>query len=98
MLGYSCWQARFGGDSGIVGKQVRINGKSLTVIGVAPKEFHGTFFGLDMDGYLSLNAMALVQDSNGFWTDRHDRQLTALGRLESGARCIRQPKLETSRG
>jgi predicted permease len=93
VLGYSCWQARFGGDSGIVGKQVRINGKSLTVIGVAPKEFQGTWFGLDMDGYLSLNAMALVQGSNGFWTDRHDQGLTVLGRLKRGAS---QPEAQSS--
>jgi predicted permease len=85
VLGYSCWQERFGGDPGIVGKQVQINGKPLTVIGVAPKEFHGTFFGLDMDGYLSLNAMALFQDSSRFWTDRHDRRLTVLGRLKRAA-------------
>jgi putative ABC transport system permease protein len=85
VLGYSCWQERFGGDPGTVGKQVQINGKPLTVIGVAPKEFHGTFFGLDMDGYLSLNAMALFGDSSGFWTDRHDRHLTVLGRLKRTA-------------
>jgi predicted permease len=85
VLGYSFWQTRFGGDPGIVGKQVEINGKALTVIGIAPKDFHGTFFAFDMDGYLSLDAMELVQDSKGFWTDRHDRQLTVLGRLEPGA-------------
>jgi predicted permease len=85
VLGYSCWQTRFGGDFAIVGKQVQINGKPLTVIGVAPKEFHGTFFAFDMDGYLSLNAMRLVQGSSGFWTDRHDRQLVVLGRLKRGA-------------
>jgi predicted permease len=85
VLGYSFWQTRFGGDSGIVGKQVQINGKPVTVIGVAPREFHGTFFAFDMDGYLSLNAAALVQESSGFWTDRRNRLLMVLGRLKPGA-------------
>ncbi|HXX22279.1 MAG TPA: ABC transporter permease [Terriglobia bacterium] len=84
VLGYSFWQKRFGGDAAIVGKQVLINGQPAMVIGVTPKEFHGTFFAFDMDGYLSLNALAQVQGSSGFWTDRRDRELMTLGRLKPG--------------
>jgi predicted permease len=84
VLGYSFWQRRFGGDAAIVGKPVLINGQPAIVIGVTPKEFRGTFFAFDMDGYLSLNALALVQDSSGFWTDRGDRELMTLGRLKPG--------------
>ena len=84
VLGYSFWQKRFGGDASVVGKRVLVNGKPATVIGVTPREFHGTFFAFDMDWYLSLNAVPLVQDSSGFWTDRRDRELFALGRLKPG--------------
>ena len=85
VLGYSYWQRRFGGDPGIVGKQVRLNGETVTVIGVTPAEFHGTFFAFDMDGYLGLGtAMSMDRDASGFWTDRHDRRLMALGRLKRG--------------
>jgi predicted permease len=38
-----------------------------------------------MDGYLSLNALPLVQDSSALWTDRRDRPLFVLGRLKPGA-------------
>ena len=34
VLTYASWMKRFGGDTGIVGKQLRIDGKSVTVIGV----------------------------------------------------------------
>jgi predicted permease len=84
VLGYSFWQKRFGGDPSVVGKRVLVNGKSATVIGVTPKEFHGTFFAFDMDGFLSLNAVPLVQDSSGFWSDRRSRELMVLGRLKPG--------------
>jgi predicted permease len=84
VLGYSCWQKRFGGDAGVVGKRVLINGKPATIIGVTPKEFKGTFFAFDMDGFLSLNAVPLVQDSSAFWTDRRHRELFVLGRLKPG--------------
>jgi putative ABC transport system permease protein len=39
LLGYHVWQNLFGGDPAIVGRQVPINGKQVTVIGVMPKEW-----------------------------------------------------------
>src|SRR5271157_3551141 len=41
VLGYTCWQKRFGGDPGAVGKQVRIDGSTARIVGVVPKEFYG---------------------------------------------------------
>ncbi len=42
VLSYSAWQSLFGADAGIVGKTIRINRFSYTVLGVAPPDFHGT--------------------------------------------------------
>jgi len=36
---YALWQRRFGGDSGIVGRPIRLGGQLWTVVGVAIKEF-----------------------------------------------------------
>ena len=58
VLGYSYWQKRFGGDPNVVGKQALIDGQEATIIGVAPKEFHGTSFALNFDGYLPTNMVA----------------------------------------
>jgi putative ABC transport system permease protein len=41
MLGHGLWLNRFGGDSGIVGRAIRVNGQSLTVTGVLPPGFRG---------------------------------------------------------
>jgi predicted permease len=41
VLSYSAWRARFGGDPAIVGKTIRINRLPYTVLGVAPRDFHG---------------------------------------------------------
>jgi len=84
VLGNACWRKNFGGNPGVAGKQVSVNGKPATIIGVAPEDFHGTFFAFDMDGFLTLNAMAMDKQSNNFWTDRHDRRLVVLGRLKPG--------------
>src|SRR6185503_3531057 len=39
VISYPLWQRRFGGDPGIVGKQVTMNQESFTVVGVMPPGF-----------------------------------------------------------
>jgi predicted permease len=39
VIGYDVWQAQFAGATDIVGRQVRLNGVSHTVVGVMPPEF-----------------------------------------------------------
>ncbi|HSU17880.1 ABC transporter permease [Longimicrobium sp.] len=39
VLGYAIWQNRYGGDRGIIGRTIRVNGEQAEVIGVMPKGF-----------------------------------------------------------
>ncbi len=41
VLSHDGWTRRFGGDSSIVGRHIRINGTVFTVVGVAPPGFRG---------------------------------------------------------
>ncbi len=54
VLGYSTWQKRFGGDRSVIGRHVMINGRSCTIVGVAPQAFRGTFAFTDSELYLPL--------------------------------------------
>ncbi len=40
VLMYDLWREQFGGDPGILGKSIRLNGFPFTVIGVMPRSFH----------------------------------------------------------
>lgn len=39
VLGYRYWQRQFGGDPSVVGRQMRLNDKVRTVVGIMPKRF-----------------------------------------------------------
>jgi putative ABC transport system permease protein len=39
ILSYALWQSRFGGDPSIIGRSLRLNAESVTVIGIMPPSF-----------------------------------------------------------
>jgi predicted permease len=41
VLSYGYWRSRFGGDNSVLGKQIVVNGRALTIIGVSPAGFDG---------------------------------------------------------
>jgi macrolide transport system ATP-binding/permease protein len=84
VLGNAFWKKRFGGDPSVIGKQVRIDGKPVEIIGVVPKEFHGSFSIFEMDGYVPLGTMFQAGAGNNFWSDRNSRLILAMGRLRPG--------------
>jgi putative ABC transport system permease protein len=94
VLGYSLWQKRFGGDPSVIGKQVRIDGKPVEIVGVVPKQFHGSFSIFEMDGYVPLST---IFPSNGsginFWSDRNTRLILAMGRLKPGVSMVKAQSL-----
>jgi len=86
VLGYSYWQKRFGGSPNVLGKQVLVDGKPATIIGVTPQEFRGTSFALNMDAYLPMS-MSGAEDPS-MWTARDDRQWIVMGRLKPGVSIV----------
>ena len=48
------WKNRFGGDPGVLGQTLQLNGKHYTVVGVAPEGFEGMMPGLSPDLWLPI--------------------------------------------
>jgi putative ABC transport system permease protein len=69
---YSCWR-RLGGDPNMIGKKIA----GSTIVGVMPKEFTGSMFGLNGDLLVSMT------DSN-YAPQRDARHLMLLARLKPG--------------
>jgi putative ABC transport system permease protein len=92
ILGHSLWQRRYGGDPGIIGQTVRVNGEEREVVGVMPESFSfpspedAIILPLRLDlatsspGNFGFNAIARVR--RGATVDQVRNQLDALiGRL-----------------
>ena len=83
VLGHGAWKSRFGGDSSIVGRQIQINGKPFTVLGVAGPGFAGTFLGIQFDAWIpSMMASALAIEDR--LEAREHVWLEMVGRLAPG--------------
>jgi predicted permease len=85
VLAYDYWKSRFNGDRAIIGTTVKADGNAVTVIGVTPPDFHGTFTFVDTQAFIPVS-MSVVVPSIGksVWTDRNTRFLTMMGRLKAG--------------
>jgi putative ABC transport system permease protein len=84
VLGYDYWQAHLGGDAGVIGKTLKVNGQSMTIIGVAPKGFEGTTLGAIPAVYVPLTMRgAMANGWNGF-ENRTWYWAYLFGRLKPG--------------
>src|SRR5688572_944324 len=76
LLSYGLWQRRFGGDPGIVGKPLTLNGESHVVVGVMPARFK--FPSSDDEAWVPI-AFTQQQSAN-----RNRHYLEVLARLKPG--------------
>ena len=76
------WHGRFGGDSSLLGRSITLDGKSVTVVGILPADFHFPFLFPEAQVYMPrvsdppLLTQAQVQSGAGY--------LSVIGRLRPG--------------
>jgi len=86
VLAHGLWRGRFGGDPGVIGRSVQLNGNDYTVVGVAEEGFSGVkFLGYAPALWVPVEAHAAVDPgSAGMVEDRGWRALQLYGRLAPG--------------
>ena len=75
ILSYGLWQRRFGGDRGIVGQTIRLDGQPHLVVGVMPRRFQFPREGIQVWTPVDYRAGAGVQARGTFF-------LSVVGRLK----------------
>jgi len=84
MVSHDFWQESLGGDPGVVGRVLRLDGQPVEVVAVAPDGFRGTFIGFPVEVWLPLTSAGVFVP--GFTPeDRTLKPFELLGRLQPGA-------------
>jgi predicted permease len=87
VIGYNYWKRRFALDPAVVGKEIQVDKRPVTIVGVTPPEFHGLAPGRDDEIYLPIMlAGSELSDRGAWWLD-------VVGRLKAGA-SIEQARAE----
>ncbi|HEU4994151.1 MAG TPA: ABC transporter permease [Gemmatimonadaceae bacterium] len=85
VLGHRFWEDKLGADSAVLGKTLTVNGKSMTIIGVASKGFDGTTVGVRPDFYAPLAMSRMIDVGMGQqMDDRRAYWLYLFARLAPG--------------
>lgn len=86
VLGHELWEQVFGGDPGVIGRSVLLNGHGFTVVGVAPPGFSGLEIEEPASLWVPLHAQPVaVPRSYEPLTDRTVSGINMVGRLREGA-------------
>jgi predicted permease len=84
VLSHRSWLSRFGGERGILGKALLVNGRSYTVIGVASPGFDGTEIVGAPEVFIPIAMQAAVDRRRDWLDDRAAETIYLQGRLRPG--------------
>jgi macrolide transport system ATP-binding/permease protein len=84
VISHRLWQHRFASDPSIAGRDITLNGQPFTVVGVAPRAFTGTKFGLGMDFWVPAMMQRQVTRENLWIESRGDHRFDMVARLKDG--------------
>lgn len=84
VLSHDFWQNRFGGDRSVIGKSVMVNGRSLSVVGVAPAGFRGTTLGAEPDLFVPMSVRWPMSALTNPYDDRRSYWMYVFGRVKPG--------------
>jgi putative ABC transport system permease protein len=81
VLSHGLWQRRWGGDPGVIGRTLTLNGQPATVVGILPADF----VPIDVLWQSGSEIWMPVDLDNPDWASRTTWILAVLGRLAPGA-------------
>lgn len=84
VLSHGFWATRLAGDSGVIGRTVRLNGNAFTVVGVAPPRFGGVFALLRTDAWVPLAMQPVLRPGDDL-TNPRPTWLQLFARVRRGA-------------
>ena len=81
VLSHAFWQAELGGEPGVIGDALVVNGQPLTIVGVAPAGFEGTTFGLRPLIFVPITMRGVLSPGDGGFENRRSYWAYLFARL-----------------
>lgn len=86
VLNYDYWQSRFGGDSTVIGRTVRLNGYPFSIVGVSRRGFRGADVTSNPNMFIPIMMRTQVVGTPfAIWNSRHYWWMATIGRLKPEA-------------
>jgi predicted permease len=82
VLSHGWWQSRFGADPNVLNDTIIVNGQSLTIVGVAPRDFIGTTLGARPQVFVPITLRGLLQPGFEGFQDRRQYWIYSFARLK----------------
>src|SRR4029077_17464774 len=84
ILSNGFWKQHYGGDPGVVGRTLRLDRNTFTIVGVAPPGFFGPEVGYSFDVAVPIAAHPSLQPFHDALDDRSDWWLEVVARRKQG--------------
>jgi putative ABC transport system permease protein len=85
VLSFNYWKTHLGGDAGVVGQTLSINGQPFQIIGVSAPAFQSAVWGQVPDVFVPMSMLEQVRPGRGSYLQNHRaRWMNIVGRLKAG--------------
>jgi predicted permease len=86
VLGHAFWRRHYGGDPSVIGQTLTLNGRPVTIIGVAPDSYRGAFVGFVIDAWIPMHTDFALAGAEGGRAkqSRANRSIFVRARLAEG--------------
>ncbi|AHG88241.1 permease [Gemmatirosa kalamazoonensis] len=84
VLSYQYWDTKLGHDPGVLNQAIVINGRPMTIVGVAPQGFSGTTLGIEPNVYVPISMREQIVPGWKGLDNRQSYWAYLFGRLKPG--------------
>jgi putative ABC transport system permease protein len=81
---YNCWQKRFGASADAIGKDVIVNGRKFSIIGVAEPGFYGSEISYVPEMWFPMAMLSTIEGGSDYRDNRDSSNFFVQGRLKPG--------------
>ncbi|MHB1223459.1 MAG: ABC transporter permease, partial [Gemmatimonadaceae bacterium] len=84
VLSHGYWSSQLGSDPGVLGQTITVNGRPMTIVGVAPRGFDGTTLGTLPRVFVPISMRAQLEPGFDGFDNRRSYWVYLFGRLKPG--------------